>query len=119
MTPPEAGRLLGVSPPDLTGCRSMAEAQARLQAWKDDTVQAAWKREVRLVHPDRARDPLDRHRRTVATQRVNRARDVLREVEVIARRPDPGRVVIVNVGAGFGPFGGRSTATTAGFPWSF
>lgn len=119
MSPAEAGRLLGVSPPDLDGCRSMTDAEVRLKAWKDGVVQAAWRREVRLVHPDRAEGDEDRLRRTRATQRVNAAREVLLAVRVALRRPPPTRVVVRMSGAGFGATTGSTTATTAGWPWSF
>lgn len=83
MSPAEAAGLLGVEPPDVSGCRSVAEAEAQLEEWHRVVVAAAWRREVRLAHPDRATSEQDRVVRERRTRRLNVARDVLREVRVV------------------------------------
>lgn len=120
MTPPEAGRLLGVSPPDLSRCRSLAEAEDAVQAWKDTVVKAAWRREVTKHHPDRATSDADREARTIATAKLNAAREVLNEVRAVRQVSRPAlQVVIVSFGGRVG-FGSTPAATTtAGWPWSF
>lgn len=125
MTPPEAGRLLGVEPPNLSGVRTREEAEERLATWKAEVVRGAWRREVRRHHPDLARDEADRAEREERTKRINRARDVLGEIRIVVQRPRPvrTRVVFVHHGGGRVGFAGSSTssATTTGkgYPWNY
>jgi curved DNA-binding protein CbpA len=43
----------------------------------DEAVQVAWRRYIRLCHPDNATDDADRDRRTARSIALNQARDVL------------------------------------------
>lgn len=119
----EAGQLLGVEPPILRGSVSMADAAARVQKWKDDVLQAAWKREVRIWHPDRATSDEDRAKRNRMTQAINVARDILLEVKAKRIQPRPGlsmRVMVYGGPAGgstYDPFGGQTSTTTGGSPF--
>lgn len=121
MKPEEAGRLLGVEPPNLAGCRSFHEAEERLAAWVEGTVRKAWKREVRKAHPDLATSEEDRLDREAKTKRLNRAREVLGEVRVVPARPrSRTRVTIIQTGTGFSTGSTTSSATTGGaYPWNF
>lgn len=113
MRPEEAGRLLGIEPPNMGGCRSLEEAGTRLQTWKDTTLRQAYRREARKWHPDKA--GADEAECTARIKQVNGARDVLAALEVIPNRPRPapGYTRVVIHGNPFsGPFGG--SATTSG-----
>jgi len=103
MRPEEAGRLLGIEPPNMAGCRSIEEAGTRLQTWKDTTLRQAYRREARKWHPDKA--GADRAECEARMKRVNEAREVLGMIEVVVPRPRPvTRIVFYG--------GGISTATT-------
>lgn len=119
MTPPEAGKLLGVAPPGASRCRSQSEADAVLNEWRDTVVQAAWKREVKRCHPDRSRDEADRERRTIQTKRVNRARDVLGELRFVMKAPQRHRTRVVIFTDGYASNTTSTATTTGGYPWSF
>ena len=82
-------------------------------------VKAAWKREVKKCHPDRAEGEADREQRTIQTKRVNRARDVLGELRFVVKAPQRhrSRVVIITHGFSYGTT--SSATTTGGYPWSY
>lgn len=114
MTPAQAGRLLRVNPPDLRGCRTMIQAAERLQAWKDGPLQAAWRREARLAHPDRPGGSDEQ------MKRVNKAREVLRELEVTRAAPARPAMRVVVQGYYNGAATTCATTTSAtGWPFAF
>ena len=100
-------RTLGVSPPDLTGCRTLPEAQAAVQRWQDTTVRAAHRAVVLANHPDRHPDD-DACAR--ATALANAARDELLALQAVQRQPPPQAVSVVIYVNG-APMTGTSTST--------
>ena len=117
MRPEEAGRVLGVEPPSLQGVRSLEEARSRVQTWKDTTVKQAHRREARKWHPDKA--GADVAECTARMKRVNEARDVLNQVEVVAPRPRPVYTRIVFHGGGFSSATTSGTSSTVTGSWFF
>ena len=123
MRPEEAGRLLGIEPPNMGGCRSLEEAGTRLQTWKETTLRQAYRREARKWHPDKAR--ADVTECTARVKLVNEAREVLSKLEAVPTRPRPapGWTRVVIHGNPFSsPFGGSATTSgtntsTGGFRW--
>ena len=115
MRPEEAGRLLGIEPPNMAGCRSIEEAGTRLQTWKDTTLKQAHRREARKWHPDKA--GADVAECTARMKQVNEAREVLTGLKVIPNRPRPRtRIVFYGGGMATATTSGTST-TTGGFQW--
>lgn len=62
--------------------RDFADACAKLDAWKADTVKPTWRRAVRAVHPDFGRDDADRAKRTEQVKALNAAYEVVLRVRI-------------------------------------
>lgn len=111
MTWEEATQVLGCGmPPVPRG--TLDDVRARLEAWKTDVMEPAFKVAMREAHPDRGGD-------VERAKQVNHARDVLRGLHVDPPRPaqpQHGDVVIIINGGGFGfAESFTNTATTTGW----
>lgn len=110
MTWEQAIEVLGCGmPPAPRGL--LHEIEARLEVWKDDVMEPAYKVAMCAAHPDRGGD-------VERAKAVNNARDALRGMHVAAPPPPMqpvwggGIVIILSDGGGFG--GGGATTTSWG-----
>lgn len=62
--------------------RDLADACAKLDAWKAETLKPTWRRAVRAVHPDFGRDDADRAARTEQVKALNAAYEVVLRVRI-------------------------------------
>ncbi len=92
-----AARVLGLGMDDQPNLRGGYEQRCvELQRYKDEVVQAAWKRKALELHPDRNRG----RDSTKEMAAVNAARDVFLAIEIRKSPPRPVFTTIVFVNGG-------------------